>query len=62
MGMKITGSKFPNEDDVLLITSSKGEAVCICRNYENDRQVEMVSSWRALTDPLPSRRLSGLVS
>jgi len=60
--MKVTGSKFPNENNVLFITSSEKEAVCICRNYENDRQVEMVSTWRALTDPLPSRRLSGLVS
>lgn len=34
----------------------------IYRNYESREDVELVSSWSALTDLLPSRRSSGLVA
>ncbi|PWW72919.1 hypothetical protein C7212DRAFT_354532 [Tuber magnatum] len=62
-GTKITEIKFLNEDDVALLMTGSGEGVVrIYRNYENDGEVELVSSWRALTDLLPSRRSSGLVA
>ncbi|KAH8148186.1 uncharacterized protein LAJ45_07638 [Morchella importuna] len=62
-GTKITEIKFLNEDDVALLMTGSGEGVVrIYRNYESSKDVELVSSWRALTDLLPSRRSSGLVA
>lgn len=52
-----------NEDDVALLMTGSGEGVVrIYRNYESGEDVELVSSWSALTDLLPSRRSSGLVA
>lgn len=52
-----------NEDDVALLMTGSGEGVVrIYRNYESGEDVELVSSWRALTDLLPSRRSSGLIA
>lgn len=52
-----------NEDDVALLMTGSGEGVVrIYRNYESREDVELVSSWSALTDLLPSRRSSGLVA
>jgi len=62
-GTKTTEIKFLNEDDVALLMTGSGEGVVrIYRNYENGGEVELVSSWRALTDLLPSRRSSGLAA
>jgi regulator-associated protein of mTOR len=62
-GTKITEIKFLNEDDVALLMTGSGDGVVrIYRGYENDGEAELVSSWRALTDLLPSRRSSGLVA
>lgn len=62
-GTKITEIKFLNEDDVALLMVGSGDGVVkIYRNYENNGGAELVSSWRALTDLLPSRRSSGLVA
>lgn len=44
------------------MTGSGEGVVRIYRNYESREDVELVSSWSALTDLLPSRRSSGLVA
>ncbi|TGZ82850.1 hypothetical protein EX30DRAFT_354182 [Ascodesmis nigricans] len=62
-GTRITEIKYLNEDDVALLMTGSGDGVIrIFRNPESTSQVELVSSWRALTDLLPSRRSSGLVA
>lgn len=61
-GSKITELKLLNEDDkALLMTGSSDGVVRIFRNYELP-EAELVTSWRALTDLLPSNRSSGLVA
>lgn len=61
-GSKITELKLLNEDDkALLMTGSSEGIVRIFRNYEMP-EVELVTSWRALSDLLPSNRSSGLVA
>ncbi|KAI5779073.1 putative TORC1 growth control complex subunit Kog1 [Geopyxis carbonaria] len=63
VGTRITEIKFLNEDDVALLMTGSGDGVVrIYRNYENESDIELVSSWRALTDLLPSRRSSGLIA
>ncbi|KAF3941315.1 hypothetical protein ABW19_dt0202382 [Dactylella cylindrospora] len=62
-GTRITDVKFLNEDDVALLLTGSGDGVVrIYKNYEDDRKIELVSAWRALTDLLPSNRSSGLVA
>ncbi|KAF3083901.1 hypothetical protein TWF569_010153 [Orbilia oligospora] len=62
-GTRITDVKFLNEDDVALLLTGSGDGVVrIYKNYEDDRNIELVSAWRALTDLLPSNRSSGLVA
>ena len=59
---KITELKLINEDDkALLMTGSSEGIVRIYRDYETP-DVQMVTSWRALSDLLPSNRASGLVA
>lgn len=59
---KITELKLINEDDkALLMTGSSEGIVRIYRDYET-ADVQMVTSWRALSDLLPSNRASGLVA
>ena len=61
-GSKINEAQFINEDDqALLMTGSSDGMIKIFRNYESERQVEMVSAFRALTDLVPSNKNSGLV-
>lgn len=63
IGTRVTEIRFLNEDDVALLMTGSGDGVVrIYRNYENEDEVELVSSWRALTDLLPSKRSSGLVA
>ena len=63
VGTRITEIKFLNEDDVALLMTGSGDGVVrIYRNYEDEQSIELVSSWRALTDLLPSQRSSGLVA
>ncbi|BFZ58664.1 Target of rapamycin complex 1 subunit kog1 [Savitreella phatthalungensis] len=58
---RITELKFLNEDDrALLLTGSSEGVVRLYRNYETSN-FELVTSWRALSDMLPSNRSSGLV-
>ena len=59
-GSKISETRFINEDDqALLITGSSDGVVKIFRNY--DRDAEMVTAYRALTEMVPSTRNAGLV-
>jgi regulator-associated protein of mTOR len=63
VGTRITEIKFLNEDDVALLMTGSGDGVVrIYRHYESEKNVELVSSWRALTDLLPSQRSSGLIA
>ncbi|KAA8914605.1 raptor N-terminal caspase like domain-containing protein [Sphaerosporella brunnea] len=63
VGTRITEIKFLNEDDVALLMTGSGDGVVrIYRNYESEKDIELVSSWRALTDLLPSQRSSGLIA
>lgn len=60
---RITEAKFMNEDDQpLLLTGSSEGVVRLYRNYESNKDVELVCSWRALTDLLPANKSSGLVA
>ncbi|KAK6353418.1 hypothetical protein TWF696_005383 [Orbilia brochopaga] len=62
-GTRITDVKFINEDDVALLLTGSGDGVVrIYKSYEDDKNIELVSAWRALTDLLPSNRSSGLVA
>ena len=59
-GSKINETRFINEDDqALLITGSSDGVVKIFRNYDKD--VELVTAYRALTEMVPSTRNAGLV-
>ena len=61
-GSRINEAKFINEDDqALLMTGSSDGVVKLFRNYESERQVELVSAFRALTDLVPSNKNAGLV-
>lgn len=43
------------------MTGSSDGMIKIFRNYESEKQVEMVSAFRALTDLVPSNKNAGLV-
>lgn len=61
-GSKINEARFINEDDqALLMTGSSDGVIKIFRNYESEKQIEMVSAFRALTDLVPSTKNAGLV-
>lgn len=65
-GTKITDIKFLNEDDLpLLLTGSSDGVIKIYKNFHDnssDGKIELISSWRALTDLLLTSKLSGLIS
>lgn len=61
-GSRISDLRFINEDDqALLMTGSSDGAVKIFRNYDSQRNVELLASFRALTDLVPSTHNAGLV-
>ncbi|PNH32934.1 hypothetical protein VD0002_g8627 [Verticillium dahliae] len=61
-GSKISDMKFINEDDQgFLMTGSSDGVIRVYRNYDSDEQVELASSWRALTHMVPSTVNSGMV-
>ncbi|KAK0730004.1 raptor N-terminal caspase like domain-containing protein [Lasiosphaeris hirsuta] len=61
-GSKISDMKFINEDDqALLMTGSSDGVLRIYRCYDSDTNVELASSWRALTHMVPSNVNSGMV-
>ncbi|KAI9760328.1 MAG: adenylosuccinase ade13 [Chaenotheca gracillima] len=62
IGSKMNDVRFINEDDqALLMTGSSDGVIKVYRNYESSRSVELVSSWRALTDLVNSNYNAGLV-
>lgn len=67
-GTKITDLKFLNEDDLPLVMTGTSDGVVKiyknfhCEGYDDDKPVEVVTAWRALTDLLLTSRISGLVS
>lgn len=61
-GSKISDLRFINEDDqALLMTGSSDGVIKVFRNYESQKNVELVASFRALTDLVPSTHNAGLV-
>ncbi|KAF2675570.1 hypothetical protein BT63DRAFT_420766 [Microthyrium microscopicum] len=59
---RITDLSLINEDDLaLLMTGSSDGVIKLYRNYESRDDIELVSSFRALTDLEPSNKNSGLV-
>ncbi|KAI9163340.1 Target of rapamycin complex 1 subunit mip1 [Paramyrothecium foliicola] len=61
-GSKISDMKFINEDDqAFLLTGSSDGVVRVYRNYDSEREIELASSWRALTHMVPSNVNSGMV-
>lgn len=62
VGSKITGVRFINEDDyAILMTGSSDGIIKLYRHYDNQEKVFMTSSYRALTDLVPSTHNAGLV-
>ena len=45
----------------MLMTGSSDGVIKIFRNYEEEKNVELVSAFRALTDLVPSTKNAGLV-
>lgn len=61
-GSKISDMKFINEDDQgFLMTGSSDGVIRVYRNYDSEREIELASAWRALTDMVPSTVNSGMV-
>ncbi|KAK0613112.1 raptor N-terminal caspase like domain-containing protein [Bombardia bombarda] len=61
-GSRISDIKFINEDDqALLMTGSSDGVLRIYRNYNSDENVELASSWRALTHMVPSKVNSNMI-
>ncbi|PYH95563.1 hypothetical protein BO71DRAFT_322938 [Aspergillus ellipticus CBS 707.79] len=62
VGSKINEVRYINEDDqALLMTGSSDGVLKVFRNYESTKNVEIVTSFRALPELLPSNRNAGLV-
>lgn len=61
-GSKVNETRFINEDDqALLMTGSSDGMVKVLRNYESEKNIELVTSFRALADMVPSNKNAGLV-
>ncbi|KAM3458256.1 hypothetical protein MY5147_002415 [Beauveria neobassiana] len=61
-GSRISDMKFINEDDqAMLLTGSSDGVIRIYRNYDSDGDIELATSWRALTHMVPSNVNSGMV-
>ncbi|QPG97402.1 hypothetical protein C2857_006263 [Epichloe festucae Fl1] len=61
-GSKISDMRFINEDDqAFLMTGSSDGVVRVYRNYDSDDEIELATSWRALTHMVPSNVNSGMV-
>ena len=61
-GSKVNEARFINEDDqALLMTGSSDGMVKVLRNYESEKNIELVTSFRALADMVPSNKNAGLV-
>ncbi|KID72660.1 Target of rapamycin complex 1 subunit mip1 [Metarhizium brunneum] len=61
-GSNISDMKFINEDDqAFLLTGSSDGVIRVYRNYDSDKEIELATSWRALTHMVPSNVNSGMV-
>ncbi|KAK7419537.1 Target of rapamycin complex 1 subunit kog1 [Neonectria punicea] len=61
-GSRISDMKFINEDDqAFLLTGSSDGVIRVYRNYDSNDDMELASSWRALTHMVPSNVNSGMV-
>lgn len=61
-GSKINEFRYINEDDqALLMTGSSDGVLKVFRNYESEKDVEVVTAFRALPELIPSNRNAGLV-
>ena len=59
---RINEVRFINEDDqALLMTGSSDGVIKLFRDYDSPKAMEMVSSFRGLTDLVPSNKNAGLV-
>ncbi|XBW36962.1 hypothetical protein QEN19_002542 [Hanseniaspora menglaensis] len=62
-GTRITDLNFINEDDdPLLVTCTSDGVMQIYRDFQSDQDVELIASWRGLTDMLITPRSTGLVA
>ncbi|KAG0033280.1 hypothetical protein BGZ81_008865 [Podila clonocystis] len=62
-GTSITSVKYINEDDIALLMVASGEGVVrLYRKYEEASQTDIVTSWRVLTDMLPSSKSTGTIT
>lgn len=62
-GTKVTDLKFVNEDDAALLLAASSEGIVkIYKNIDSPDDLEMISSWRGLTDMLLTPRSSGLLT
>ncbi|KAI1316444.1 hypothetical protein EDD11_010007 [Mortierella claussenii] len=61
-GTSVTSVKFINEDDVAMLLVASGEGVVrLYRKYDEPNQTDIVTSWRVLTDMLPSSKSTGTI-
>ncbi|KAG0001089.1 hypothetical protein BGZ65_003807 [Modicella reniformis] len=62
-GTSITSVKFINEDDIAMLMVASGEGVVrLYRKYDEPSQTDIVTSWRVLTDMLPSSKNTGTIT
>lgn len=62
IGSKITSLKFINEDDVSLIMAGSNDGVVrLYRHIDEPSNLEIVSGWRALSDVMPTNKVSRLI-
>ncbi|KAF9169297.1 hypothetical protein BGX21_010724 [Mortierella sp. AD011] len=62
-GTSITSVKYINEEDVAMLMVASGEGVVrLYRKYEEPNQTDIVTSWRVLTDMLPSSKSTGTIA
>ncbi|RKP10243.1 raptor N-terminal caspase like domain-containing protein [Thamnocephalis sphaerospora] len=63
IGSRITALDLLNEEDLpLLMVGSDDGMIRIYRDYHAPQKTELVTSWRALIEMLPSNRGSGLIT
>lgn len=61
-GSRITNLRFINEDDVALVmTGSSDGIVKLYRKYDDNKTIELASTFRALSDLVPSTHNAGLI-
>ncbi|GMG19780.1 unnamed protein product [Ambrosiozyma monospora] len=62
-GTRVTDMKFVNEDDSpLLLTGSSDGVIRIFKNFDDVDEAQLISSWRALPDIMPTSRSRGVIT